>query len=253
MEFVETYHAGDRSVYLPGSSLKGAIRAHCERIVRTLGSERPNNSSIWTCNPLKDKANNRLDLSCSKRLDDENKARKKARKPEFTGSEIPHIIMYCLSSFWKYSYCFSCPYCRCTSCQPGREFAEKNEMVLQLTESTVLSLTVHSTLRLFTAGAFKTTITIKNFTTAQLALIALAIRDFDEQRVSIGFAKSRGLGQVNMKVNSVEIRYPTAVIENQQMKFLGNQADSFGNNVVVGAGELVNDAESYGFPTDDSF
>ena len=41
MEFVETYHEGDRSVYLPGSSLKGAIRAHCERIVRTLGSERP--------------------------------------------------------------------------------------------------------------------------------------------------------------------------------------------------------------------
>ena len=49
---------------------KVAIRAHCERIVRTLGSERPNNNSIWTCNPLKDKANNPLDLSCSKRLDD---------------------------------------------------------------------------------------------------------------------------------------------------------------------------------------
>ncbi|HBE17385.1 MAG TPA: CRISPR-associated protein, partial [Cyanobacteria bacterium UBA11367] len=33
MEFVETYHAGGRSIYLPGSSLKGAIRAHAERIV----------------------------------------------------------------------------------------------------------------------------------------------------------------------------------------------------------------------------
>jgi CRISPR/Cas system CSM-associated protein Csm3 (group 7 of RAMP superfamily) len=37
MEFVETYHAGGRSIYLPGSSLKGAIRAHAERIVRTVG------------------------------------------------------------------------------------------------------------------------------------------------------------------------------------------------------------------------
>ncbi|MEA5518042.1 hypothetical protein [Limnoraphis robusta] len=27
MEFVETYHTGGRSIYLPGSSLKGAIRA----------------------------------------------------------------------------------------------------------------------------------------------------------------------------------------------------------------------------------
>ena len=59
---------------------------------------------------------------------------------------------------------------------------------------------------------------MKNFTTAQLALIALAIRDFDEQRVSIGFAKSRGLGQVSMKVNSVEIRYPTAVVEDNQVR-----------------------------------
>ena len=38
MEFVETYHAGGRSIYFPGSSLKGAIRAHAERIVRTIGS-----------------------------------------------------------------------------------------------------------------------------------------------------------------------------------------------------------------------
>lgn len=36
MEFVETYHAGGRTIYLPGSSLKGAIRAHAERIVRTI-------------------------------------------------------------------------------------------------------------------------------------------------------------------------------------------------------------------------
>ena len=47
MEFVETYHAGGRSVYLPGSSLKGAIRAHCERIVRTL------EGNVTTCDPLK--------------------------------------------------------------------------------------------------------------------------------------------------------------------------------------------------------
>ena len=103
-----------------------------------------------------------------------------------------------------------------------------------------------------TAGEFTTTITVKNFTTAQLALIALAIRDFDEQRVSIGFAKSRGLGQVNMKVNSVEICYPTAVIENQQLRMIGNQTDSFSNNIVVGAGQLVDDADNYGFPNPDS-
>ncbi|MHC5833217.1 MAG: RAMP superfamily CRISPR-associated protein, partial [Nostoc sp.] len=52
MEFVETYHARGRSIYLPGSSLKGAIRAHAERIVRTVGKDRrdPNNSDILLAN-----------------------------------------------------------------------------------------------------------------------------------------------------------------------------------------------------------
>ena len=56
MEFVETYHAGGRSIYLPGSSLKGAIRAHAERIVRTVGRETGTNSSLpWANDPLNDK------------------------------------------------------------------------------------------------------------------------------------------------------------------------------------------------------
>ena len=57
MEFVETYHAGGKSIYLPGSSLKGAIRAHAERIVRTVGRDtNPNNPDIlWANDPLSDK------------------------------------------------------------------------------------------------------------------------------------------------------------------------------------------------------
>ena len=103
-----------------------------------------------------------------------------------------------------------------------------------------------------TTGEFTTTITVKNFTTPQLALFALAIRDFDQQRVGIGFAKSRGLGQIYMKVKSVEIRYPTAVVEGHRLRMLGNQTDPFANNVVVGSGQLVNDAADYGFPDPDS-
>jgi len=51
MEFVETYHQGEKSIYLPGSSLKGAIRAHAERIVRTVGGDRPNQNGVWANDP----------------------------------------------------------------------------------------------------------------------------------------------------------------------------------------------------------
>jgi CRISPR/Cas system CSM-associated protein Csm3 (group 7 of RAMP superfamily) len=50
------YHAGGRSIYLPGSSLKGAIRAHAERIVRTVGDDKPNSKKLpWANDPLNDK------------------------------------------------------------------------------------------------------------------------------------------------------------------------------------------------------
>ncbi|MDY7021994.1 MAG: RAMP superfamily CRISPR-associated protein, partial [Cyanobacteriota bacterium] len=60
MEFVETYHQGGRSIYLPGSSLKGAIRAHAERIVRTVGRETNSDNSKnipWANDPLNDNYN----------------------------------------------------------------------------------------------------------------------------------------------------------------------------------------------------
>lgn len=68
MEFVETYHAGGRSIYLPGSGLKGAIRAHAERIVRTVGRDRrdANNSNLlWANDPLNDKYDYLKDKSAS--------------------------------------------------------------------------------------------------------------------------------------------------------------------------------------------
>ena len=35
MRFVRTHRDGVEQVYFPGSSLKGAVRSHCERIART--------------------------------------------------------------------------------------------------------------------------------------------------------------------------------------------------------------------------
>jgi CRISPR/Cas system CSM-associated protein Csm3 (group 7 of RAMP superfamily) len=37
MAFVRTWRNGQEEVYLPGSSLKGVLRSHAERITRTLG------------------------------------------------------------------------------------------------------------------------------------------------------------------------------------------------------------------------
>ncbi len=235
MEFVETYHAGGRSVYLPGSSLKGAIRAHCERIVRTLGGDRPTDGNVWACNPL----------------DDKEPCRKLKKNHKGNTSAI---------------YKNSCTICQifgstdiaARACIADAHPVNLEEIQLEERNSVAIDRVYGSVavgpfnFQVLTAGKFTTQITVKNFTTAQLALIALAIRDFDQQRVGIGFAKSRGLGQVNMKVKRVEIRYPTAIVENEQLQTLGRQSRPFNDHVVVGAGELVNDWEAYGFPNSDT-
>ncbi len=238
MEFVETYYDGDRSVYLPGSSLKGAIRAHCERIVRTLGGGHHNDGNVWSCDPTKRTA--------------------RCQKPENDHKGKPAAI-----------YKHSCTICqifgsseigahlRITDAYPNDDIEIKLEERNGIAIDRIYGSAVGGALfnfQVLTSGKFTTRIAVKNFTTAQLALIALAIRDFDEQRVSIGFAKSRGLGQVNMKIKKVAIHYPTAVVRNNQIVFLGKLSKIFSNNsIVFGAGELVDDKDrkNYGFPKSD--
>ena len=227
MEFVETYHAGNRSVYLPGSSLKGAIRAHCERIVRTLGGK------VSACDPL-----NR-----------ESKCRKLQEKNSATLYKKTCTIC---QIFGSTSISARANIADAYPVDPSEiKLEERNGVAIDRIYGSAVPGALFN-FQVLTAGTFTTTINLKNFTTAQLALIALAIRDFDEQRTGIGFAKSRGLGQVNMKVNKVEIHYPTAIVENQQVRMIGNSVDPFNNDIVAGAGQLVNDAKDYGFPNSDA-
>ncbi len=227
MEFVETYYGGDRSVYLPGSSLKGAIRAHCERIVRTLGG------NVSACDPVKRN-------SPCRNLEEENSAtlyRRTCTICQIFGSTNISARANITDAY---------------PVDPSEiKLEERNGVAIDRIFGSAVPGALFN-FQVLTAGTFTTTINLKNFTTSQLALIALAIRDFDEQRIGIGFAKSRGLGQVNMKVNKVEIHYPTAIVGNEQVRMLGNPVDPFNKNVVAGAGKLVNDADAYGFPESDT-
>jgi hypothetical protein len=68
-----------------------------------------------------------------------------------------------------------------------------------------------------TAGTFKTRIVWKNFTLTQLAIIGLALRDLAEQRIALGSGKSRGLGNVEVTWDRLEIRYPLAKLKGQTL------------------------------------
>ena len=86
MEFVRTIYQGQETVYLPGSSLKGVLRAHCERLTRTVQAEatvRELSARRLSCDPL------HVSLSCGHQWEEE-KQQAKRRHHEVSTAEIYH-------------------------------------------------------------------------------------------------------------------------------------------------------------------
>lgn len=232
MEFVETYHPGGRSVYLPGSSLKGAIRAHAERIVRTVGKDkRPKDpQELWANDPL---------------YDDYKYLEKK---------EPPDV--YRLSSFTDrmFGNTAIASRIRIKDAYPvdvkKLKLSERNGVAIDRMFGSVAVGPFNY--EVCTAGEFKTEIHLKNFTLAQLGLIGLVLRDLNEGWFGIGFAKSRGLGLVEVQLNSAVVQYPGCEIKDDEICLLGG-TKKWSNTKLLGVGAFleIDEANSYGFPTNE--
>jgi CRISPR-associated RAMP protein (TIGR02581 family) len=240
MEFVRTFHKGGWSIYLPGSSLKGAIRAHAERIVRTVGSEtNPNDSKkVWANDPLNDKysylKNNQ-------------------------GKDLPAHEIYQKSSFTDQMFGNTsiASRVRIEDAYPvdvkQLYIEERNGVAIDRVFGSVAVGPFNY--QVCTAGEFKTKIHLKNFTLAQLGLIGLVLRDLNDGWFGLGFAKSRGLGTVKIQYNSAVIQYPGCVLDEknpQKICLLGNN-NQWNWNYLLGVGEFLSDEEAkkYGFKKPD--
>jgi CRISPR-associated RAMP protein (TIGR02581 family) len=249
MEFVETYHAGGRSIYLPGSSLKGAIRAHAERIVRTVGeSKRPsnNNLKVWASDPLsRDKQNNP-----NLYLEDWKKKNQNHPAP---GQEIYKQSCFISQMFGNTSIASRV---RIEDAYPDQskpfKLEERNGVAIDRVFGSAVSGALFN-YQVCTSGEFRTKIHLKNFSLAQLGLIGLVLRDLDEGWFGLGFAKSRGLGMVEVKLNSAVVQYPSCVLENRNISTLGQEAKKWSDTSLLGAGVFLEEEERqrYGFPADD--
>jgi hypothetical protein len=63
-------------------------------------------------------------------------------------------------------------------------------------------------LEVVTRGEFRAGLALRNFQLWHVGLLALALREMGDGRVPLGFAKSRGLGQVSIRYERLEISYP---------------------------------------------
>ena len=198
---VKTFRNGKQEAFIPGSSLKGVIRSHSERITRTLRQGK----EPACCNPFeKDKNNkNEPDFACSSYFE-EYKPQKGIKKLD--GME---------------AYRQSCLICRLFGSTESasriivRDAYLKNGCNVKFDTRTGVGIDRFTggvasgpfSLEVVTNAEFETQLYIRNFELWQLGLLAYVFKDFKEGIIPIGYGKSRGFGKVTGTVDKVELRY----------------------------------------------
>jgi len=233
MEFVRTWKDGRQIPYLPGSSLKGVLRAHCERIVRTVdGGEgkRP-----LACDPLDARK------SCSGRL--ENK--------DWPGYRIHAESCFICQLFGNTSLA---GHLRTADAYPTDVDAVRVEERDGVAIDRVFGSVAVGPFQLevVTQGEFATRLYLKNFTVAQLGLVALALRDLKAGRVGVGFGKSRGLGQVTARFDRLVVHYPTwSLLGRKEDGTLPGVAALIGEEMARTYGYVRSEGRTFGYETAD--
>ncbi len=222
MNFVRGAHpeTGEQTIYLPGSSLKGVMRSHAERIARTVGAR--------CCDPLGESA---CDMNPPFR-----------DRPGGSVNNVPGPETY---------------RALCTACRlfgdnvmasrflvPDAYPAEA-KATLPVRQMVAIDRRSGGSVNAFrmevaTSGDFRARLVLHNFERWQVGLLALVLRDIGKGRVGVGFGKSRGLGQVTLEYTRLTLSYPG---------LFGDSVPETLAACVYGVGELAPEdmIQEYGF------
>ena len=215
MAFVKVFRNGAEEVYLPGSSLKGMLRSHAERITRTLAPDNPSAA----CDPFSKK----------------NCGNKKGENPEVYKRS-------CLICKLFGSTGFAGRLATEDAYSVGRAPSAQQRDGVGIDRFTGgAARGAKFDLEVINEGVFATALHIRNFELWQLGLIGFVLQDLKDGFIRIGFGKSRGLGKVSGEIKQVRLH------------FLGSNAPQVAEDTLAirGVGSLFQEAERYGMVTPD--
>ncbi|MDZ7373984.1 MAG: RAMP superfamily CRISPR-associated protein [candidate division KSB1 bacterium] len=225
MNFVRTYRNGRSEVYLPGSSLRGVLRSHAERLIRSVEPEVGNGKGA--CDPNLEKGSRGpLRPACF---------RGEKELTEKTGPE---------------AYNQSCRACRIfgNTALAGRvriedfHLADRSEPRLEVRHGVAIDRVTGSVaqgpfeMEILVDGEFRGSLTIRNFTLGQFALLCASLLDIGDGLVPIGFGKSKGLGRVQLRFD--ELMYRTIEKHEGQIRGVGSLAPHLGKDYRLPPPEL---------------
>jgi CRISPR-associated protein Csm3 len=200
MAFVRTWRNGQEEVYLPGSSLKGVLRSHAERITRTLKPEA-------ACDPFVDLKVAREEPERADMIFCGHRFRQREEKDE----QLSNARLYA----------DSCPICRLFGstyyggrlatadayAANGAPRPEQRDGVGIDRFTGGAARGAKFDLEVVTNGEFETSLHLRNFELWQLGLVGFLLEDLKAGLIRVGMGKSRGLGKVTGRVTGVDLHY----------------------------------------------
>jgi CRISPR-associated protein Csm3 len=194
LEFVRTRHATlGETVYLPGTSLKGAFRSHAERSLRGL--------DIEICDPLDKKS------FCRRGAVDEDTSRARVFAQQcaacrtFGSLKVAGRLNFADAMPWP-------PHASEDEQRQGLDRVNRTEPRFQVgisRETGAVQKGALYDLELVVEGAFYSELHLRNFELWQLALVMALVDDLNEGVFAIGFGKSRGLGRVKAALVGLDL------------------------------------------------
>ncbi len=230
MAFVKTWRNGDEEVYLPGSSLKGVLRSHAERITRTLKPEAACDP-FTDINRIKKEKEHAEMLFCGHRFKKREAWRKNEQKKydreyatekkfaENRHDEKLEKLSPALANPELYDH--SCPICRLFGSTyyggrlatadayavDGAPRPERRDGVGIDRFTGGAAKGAKFDFEVITGGLFVSSLHLRNFELWQLGLIGFLIEDLKAGLIRVGMGKSRGLGKVTGEIKDIRLYY----------------------------------------------
>jgi len=216
--------------FIPGSSLKGALRAGLERVIRGL----PQNTALSACDPLDDRKDS---PACSARLkrwiDDEQNKRLKAKDPRAYDTQLVEKV--------RREVCTACALFG-SSYLAGRIFIRDLSLTDVVTAGPVAAevrdgVGLDRDLRTAKGGikydfealppgtSFDLELLLENADDVLYALALKALQLLDEGHILIGGLTSRGLGRVELRGVQVECTDAARLLSGQGFEMLDHAAE----------------------------
>ena len=198
---VSTLRNGKRTYYLPGTSLKGVLRSHFERIARTL---RPGSVCLPYHDPKRSVPvpipveSEKQSYSCGFRTRDQGKD---ASSAAYADSCAACRLFGSLKFAGRFSIGDAYPL---PNHEPTVE-ARNGVGIDRFTGGAVRGVLFD--LQALVGGRFATRIRVINFELWQLAGLLLLLTDLEDEMIAVGSGRSRGLGRVRAAVTSFRVTY----------------------------------------------